>query len=167
VSVDLPDMGEIGSSAMPLLMAEAAVAHETLKAANPGRYGPYLGGFIEGDLTLRSVDTARALAAREEYSGQMAAVLMQVDAILLPTLPGLPPSDERVTGISDDVGELSAEMIAFTMPFNVAQLAALNIPCEFAEGLPIGLQLAVASLEEQQRLIDLGRAFQAVTKFHL
>jgi len=49
---------------------------------------------------------------------------------------------------------------------NVVQLPALSIPCGFAEGLPIGLQLAVAPLEEQ-RLIDLGRAFQAVTKFHL
>jgi Asp-tRNA(Asn)/Glu-tRNA(Gln) amidotransferase A subunit family amidase len=44
----------------------------------------------------------------------------------------------------------------------IAQLSALSIPCGFAEGLPICLQLAVAPLEEQ-RLIDLGRAFQAVT----
>jgi len=73
---------------------------------------------------------------------------------------------ESAAEISDDVDALSAEMIVLTMPFNVARLPALSVPCGFAEGLPIAPQLAVAPLQEQ-RLIDLGRAFQAVTKFHL
>jgi hypothetical protein len=34
---------------------------------------------------------------------------------------------------TDDASALSAEMIAFTMPFNVAQLSVISIACGFAE----------------------------------
>jgi aspartyl-tRNA(Asn)/glutamyl-tRNA(Gln) amidotransferase subunit A len=54
----------------------------------------------------------------------------------------------------------------YTVSANLAGLPALSLPCGFAAGLPVGLQLLAPPLEEA-RLLRAGDAYQRRTAFHL
>ena len=54
----------------------------------------------------------------------------------------------------------------FTVPASLAGLPALSIPCGFAGGLPVGLQLIGPHFAED-RLLALGEAFQRESDWHL
>jgi aspartyl-tRNA(Asn)/glutamyl-tRNA(Gln) amidotransferase subunit A len=53
----------------------------------------------------------------------------------------------------------------FTVPANLAGLPALSIPCGFAAGLPVGLQLLGRPFHEET-LVRAGAAYQAGTQHH-
>jgi aspartyl-tRNA(Asn)/glutamyl-tRNA(Gln) amidotransferase subunit A len=53
----------------------------------------------------------------------------------------------------------------FTIPVNLAGLPAMSIPCGFAGGLPVGLQLIGPPLGEE-RLFAVAGAFQRLTDWH-
>ena len=46
-----------------------------------------------------------------------------------------------------------------TIPANIAGLPAMSVPCGFAEGLPVGLQLIGGELGEQT-LLQAANAFE-------
>jgi aspartyl-tRNA(Asn)/glutamyl-tRNA(Gln) amidotransferase subunit A len=54
----------------------------------------------------------------------------------------------------------------FTVTPSLAALPALSVPCGFAAGLPVGLQLIAPALADV-RLLEAGHAFQQVTGHHL
>ena len=53
----------------------------------------------------------------------------------------------------------------YGLPFNASGSPTLSVPCGFAEGLPLGLQLVGPHLSEAL-LCRVGHAFQRVTAFH-
>jgi aspartyl-tRNA(Asn)/glutamyl-tRNA(Gln) amidotransferase subunit A len=53
----------------------------------------------------------------------------------------------------------------FTVSANLAGIPGVSIPCGFAGGLPVGLQLLGPPLEEA-RLLRLADAYQRRTDFH-
>ena len=53
----------------------------------------------------------------------------------------------------------------YTISANLAGIPAISIPCGFAEGLPIGLQLTGKHFDEAS-LITVGHKFQQATDFH-
>ncbi len=83
------------------------------------------------------------------------------DAILLPTAPE----------VAFRLGERSADPLRmylsdiFTVSANLAGVPALSVPCGFARGLPVGLQLMGPVLDEVAPL-RLADAFQRRTDFH-
>ncbi|MCY3885257.1 MAG: Asp-tRNA(Asn)/Glu-tRNA(Gln) amidotransferase subunit GatA [Gammaproteobacteria bacterium] len=54
----------------------------------------------------------------------------------------------------------------FTVPVNMAGLPAMSIPCGFADGLPVGLQIIGPHFGESN-LFELGVDFQSLTDWHL
>lgn len=54
----------------------------------------------------------------------------------------------------------------FTVPVNMAGLPAMSIPCGFADGMPVGLQMIGPHFGES-RLFALGTQFQTLTDWHL
>jgi aspartyl-tRNA(Asn)/glutamyl-tRNA(Gln) amidotransferase subunit A len=53
----------------------------------------------------------------------------------------------------------------FTVPANLAGLPGISLPCGFASGLPVGLQLLGRSFDEET-LLRAGQAFQRDTRHH-
>ena len=84
-----------------------------------------------------------------------------VDLILAPATPT--PAFERgqhrepTTMYKQDV---------FTIPASLAGLPALSVPCGFAGGMPVGMQLIGPHFAED-RLLALAEAFQCETDWHL
>jgi aspartyl-tRNA(Asn)/glutamyl-tRNA(Gln) amidotransferase subunit A len=53
----------------------------------------------------------------------------------------------------------------YVVATNPAGVPALSLPCGFADGLPVGMQLIGKQLSEE-RLFQIGHAYQAVTDWH-
>lgn len=130
------------------------------------------------DLTLQrllqgqqipAVDYLHALHQRRIFSNSMRSVLQRVNALVLPTLP-IPaiPIEQAHQEISiDGVSEnATVALLRLTMPFNLAGLPAVSLPCGFtASGLPIGLQVAGKPFEEST-LLRIAHAYQQITDWH-
>ncbi|ABU58040.1 Asp-tRNA(Asn)/Glu-tRNA(Gln) amidotransferase subunit GatA [Roseiflexus castenholzii] len=85
----------------------------------------------------------------------------QVDVIAAPTTPTVA---FKIGAHTDDPLAMYLEDVC-TLPLNLAGLPGLVVPCGFAEGLPIGLQLIGRAFDEES-LLRVGDAYQRVTDWH-
>lgn len=85
----------------------------------------------------------------------------QVDVIAAPTTPTVA---FKIGAHTDDPLAMYLEDVC-TLPLNLAGLPGLVVPCGFAEGLPIGLQLIGRAFDEET-LLRVGDAYQRVTDWH-
>lgn len=87
--------------------------------------------------------------------------LVDHDFLISPTSPS----------VAFKLGEKVAEPYSmyvndlFTIPVNIAGLPGLSIPCGFAEGLPVGLQLIGRPFEEET-LLRAAHAYGGLTDWH-
>jgi aspartyl-tRNA(Asn)/glutamyl-tRNA(Gln) amidotransferase subunit A len=123
---------------------------------------------VEGQ-AISAVDYLRAQQERRIFSSSLRAVMQQVDAIVLPTLPVAAIPLEKVTqdieidGVTQNAG---TAFLRLTMPFNLAGVPAVSLPCGFTtDGLPIGLQIAGKPFEEAT-VLRMAHAYQQLTDWH-
>ena len=87
-----------------------------------------------------------------------------VDVLLTPATPTPAPAIGALTGAADPTVMYKQDV--YTVPASLAGLPALSIPCGFAGGLPVGLQVIGPHFAED-RLLALGEAYQRETDWHL
>ncbi len=105
----------------------------------------------------------KAQAVRTLIRREFDAMFEQVDALLAPVAPTTAFPFGELT--QDPMRMILADVL--TISANLAGICGLSLPCGFdAEGLPIGLQLLGAPFTEQ-RLLQLGQAYQTATDWHL
>jgi aspartyl-tRNA(Asn)/glutamyl-tRNA(Gln) amidotransferase subunit A len=123
---------------------------------------------LEGQ-TIPAVDYLRAQQQRRAFSGNLRAVMQRVNALVLPTIPipAIPieqsHQDIQIDGVTENA---TTALLRLTMPFNLAGLPAISLPCGFTTGgLPIGLQLAGRPFEESM-ILRIAHAYQQLTDWH-
>jgi len=85
----------------------------------------------------------------------------RVDVIVGPTSPCVAfKIGERV----DDPLQMYLADV-FTLAQALAGIPAISIPCGFADGLPVGLQIAARAFDEV-RLLQLAYAYEQATEWH-
>lgn len=93
-------------------------------------------------------------------------IFEQVDLLLTPTSPVLPPSFAELNQAPGDLRSREILMLRNTRPWNVYGLPAISIPCGFSSsGLPVGLQVIGAPGAEGM-VLALARAYQQKTEWH-
>jgi aspartyl-tRNA(Asn)/glutamyl-tRNA(Gln) amidotransferase subunit A len=102
--------------------------------------------------TLRRLNGGKACTAAdyiEKYRGlqklrrSAANIFQEVDVLITPTSPVLPPSIEELQAGPDQLRTKELVMLRNTRPFSVLGLPAISVPCGFSRaGLPIGMQIA-------------------------
>ena len=85
----------------------------------------------------------------------------RVDLVLLPTSPTVAfRLGERV---ADPLQMYLADI--FTIPVNLAGLPGISVPCGFADGLPVGLQLVGRAFDEPT-VLRAASAYERATDWH-
>jgi len=114
-----------------------------------------------------AVGLANAYRASYDIKEAIRTLFTQVDLLVSPTVltPASRIGDEKVLvdGVSMTPGGAFASN---TMPFNIAGVPAISVPCGFSEeGLPLALQLAAGPFEEA-KLLRAAFAYEQSTEWH-
>jgi amidase len=132
--VELPSLEDAYAAGLTIIGAENWSAYGHLVD------GPGLGDDVRTRLLGNRSISGEALTAAERcrtiFRAEVDAALERVDALLLPTLPIVPP---RLGETADARAVL--RLTAFVRPFNLSGHPALSIPLETEANLPAGLQL--------------------------
>ena len=126
---------------------------------------PQIAG-LKASLELPAKDYLRAMRLRRLMQAEVGKVFGSVDVLLAPGRAGIAskidqPLDRGVSGTPPkDPGFRSIIPMG-----NLAGLPALVLPCGFAEGMPVALQVVGAPFSENT-LLAVGREFQARTDWH-
>lgn len=93
-------------------------------------------------------------------------VFEQVDLIITPTTPHLPPTFAELESAPDQLRSRELVMLRNTRPFNALGLPSASLCCGFSKsGLPIGLQIAGAPGADGI-VLALAHAYQKQTDWH-
>ena len=134
IPIDLPSLVDAYAAGLTIIGAENWSAYGHLID------GPGLGDDVRTRLLGNRSISGEALSAAERcrtlFRAEVDAALERVDALVLPTLPIVPP---RLGEAADARAVL--RLTAFVRPFNVSGHPALSIPLETDAHLPAGLQL--------------------------
>ena len=95
----------------------------------------------------------------------VAKVFADVDLLITPTTKLKPyPIEEAIKRAESE--RASPPTLANTSPFNVFGLPTISIPCgQFADGIPIGLQITGAPWAED-KVLALAHAYERATEWH-
>jgi aspartyl-tRNA(Asn)/glutamyl-tRNA(Gln) amidotransferase subunit A len=135
--------------------------HEHDLRTRPQDFGRILRNRVLPGALIRAEDYMAALRWRAALAEEQARVFERVDAIV--TAGALGIADPADPSAPDRL--VSAPSI--TMPFSIAGVPALVVPCGFsrAEGLPLSLQIAAAPFAEAL-VLRIAHAYQQATDWH-
>lgn len=141
------NQAKIGASAVSLEHFEAAFSAgmQMINYENWQSYGDLtkthlLGADVQqrllkaADTTLAQVEQAQLIKA--DFSAELDVLLDQYDALILPTLPQIPP---QVVDAENTAAFLN--LTSLVRPFNLSGHPAISLPLETETGLPVGLQI--------------------------
>jgi aspartyl-tRNA(Asn)/glutamyl-tRNA(Gln) amidotransferase subunit A len=122
---------------------------------------------LKAGLEIPAKDYLKAMRIRALIQEAFRDLLSTVDVLIAPTrfdpAPKITqPLDRRS---SDRPTPASPGLTALIPAGNLAGLPALSLPCGFANGMPMGLQL-VGSPFSENMLLAIGRTFQERTDWH-
>lgn len=167
VDVQRPTMEMYRTIQMP----EATLAHMEKGWLTDRReaYGEKTRARLLQGQAIAAVDYLRAQHQRRLFSSNLRAVLQRADALVLPTIPVPAILIEQIDQdimIDGSAENTTVMLLSLTMPFNLAGLPAISLPCGFTTGgLPIGLQVVGKPFEETM-ILRIAHAYQQLTDWH-
>ena len=164
----LPDF-PYGPLVSTIISAEAASIFEPLIASgkvNQLADQKQIAGLKAG-LEMPAKDYLKAMRIRTLVQQALRELLADVDILIAPTRPGPAPKITQPLDrpLSDRPAPKDRGLSALIPAGNLAGLPALSLPCGFADGMPIAIQLAGRPFSENV-LLKIGREFQTRTDFH-
>lgn len=150
VDVHAPALEEGMAPALVIWGAEAAAVHAEWLRTRPEDYDPAVRPRLEWGLGLPGIEVARAQRARRRLQREVDLLFDEVDLLATPTCAlGAPPRGAAGVVVDGAEVEVLPALTRFSRVFNLLGLPAISVPCGFtAEGLPLGLQLVGAPLDE-------------------
>ena len=145
-------------------LPEAANWHAPTLDTRPGDYQPPVLERLERGRTIPAVNYLHAMAVRDELTRAVDSALEKCDALVLPTIPIVPPK----LGVPDavmDTGErmlVRAATLRLTQLFDITGHPAISLPVVSPRsGLPVGVQL-VGRRDRTEELLALASAGERV-----
>ena len=133
--VGIPHAAETPAVYRLTQLPEAAAYHRETLAGRPDDYGEQVRRRLELGRRIAAEDYVRAQQARLLLAAEVDAALEGRAALLLPTLPSVPPR------LGADAETARRRMLRLTQLFDVTGHPAISVPCGVAGGLPAGVQL--------------------------
>jgi aspartyl-tRNA(Asn)/glutamyl-tRNA(Gln) amidotransferase subunit A len=148
-----------------LWFAGAATSLAALGPEERAKMDPGLVDIAEQGARTSAVEYLKALAVRNDLGVRMGEFHSRYDLLVTPTLP-IPAFAAGVEVPEGWPRERWTSWTPFTYPFNMTQQPAASVPCGFASGLPVGLQI-VGPRHGDAQVLALAHAFQMATDWHL
>jgi aspartyl-tRNA(Asn)/glutamyl-tRNA(Gln) amidotransferase subunit A len=170
VEVTIADVEISVPAELGILLPEASSYHQRDLRAGADLYGLDVRTFLElGELYL-GTHYVNAQRARTLVKQGMRRCFeeAQLDAMLMPATPMLPPAVGQETLAYPDVGEGSVIGTLFRAcsPFNLSGQPVLTLPCGFGQGgLPVGLGIVGRPFDEVT-VLRIGNAYERSTEWH-
>ena len=157
----LPDIGEYSDCKTLISMAELFTIHKSDLQTRPEMFGAKLRQRVLGGAFVRAEDYLQAQRWRVDLARGIMAQFPRFD--VLATAGWL--------GTADPADPHGADFFRrrrlMTMPFSLAGIPALVVPCGFgSHDLPISLQIAARPFAEAT-VLRIGDAYQRATAWHL
>jgi aspartyl-tRNA(Asn)/glutamyl-tRNA(Gln) amidotransferase subunit A len=163
--VSLPHVEHAQVAGNVIMSSEAAAWHADWLRDRPDDYGADVLQRIRGGLLVRATEYLHSQQLRTLIQQDFAAAFQQVDVVIAPTVPLVAPPIGR-TQVAGGPLNLVPRAIAnrTTVPCNLTGMPALSVPCGFADGLPVGLQIMGPAFAEAL-LLRVGGAYEAATEW--
>lgn len=137
-------------------VAERFTVTERLLQEQPDAVLPVIRNILEPAATLTATDSFRAQYQLADLKRQSEQLMAQVDALLLPTTPGIYTRE----AVANDPITLNSQLGTWTNFVNLLDLCALALPGGFREdGLPGGITL-IGSAWQDHALAEFGQRWQ-------
>jgi aspartyl-tRNA(Asn)/glutamyl-tRNA(Gln) amidotransferase subunit A len=122
---------------------------------------------LKAGLEIPAKDYLKAMRIRTLIQAAFSNLLDDVDVLLAPSRLGPAPKITQPLDrpLSDRPLPKTPGLTALIPAGNLAGLPALSLPCGFADGMPIAVQLVGRPFTENT-LLAIGKAFQDRTTFH-
>jgi Asp-tRNA(Asn)/Glu-tRNA(Gln) amidotransferase A subunit family amidase len=142
---------------------EAYTYHAKWVEQSPELYQPEtLRRILSGAKITREAASA-ARQKLEEIRASSSDIFANVDVMLTPTAPVLPPKIDDLLKDLDTLRHRELVMLRNTRPFNVLGVPAISIPWDLSRsGLPIGIQLA-APYHKDFELLAIAEEFEKLS----
>lgn len=164
--VRLPNLEGVQEASGVLASAEAVAFHDENLRHHPERFGPAVGKRLLGGYDRSAVDYLRALRKQALVRQAFAEIFDEVDLLVGGTLPAVAARIDQHYVLINGVESNTVEAFTrFNAPQNVAGIPALSVPCGFARGLPVGLQV-FGPFGDDVTVLGLGGAWQRATDWH-
>lgn len=143
---------------------ECARAHERFYPSRKEEYGPVLASLIETGRSATEGDYQALETTRREFRVELDGLLEQVDVLIAPCMPVLPPELATMNATVEDEGE-RADFLTFTAPFDYSGHPTITLRAGLsADRLPKAFQLVGRTLGEPT-LIRAGSAYEQALEF--
>lgn len=162
VTVRLPSLSLARQAVFTIFPAELGFANKDVLAERAALYQDGPRRLLELGLVLPVAHLQAAWRLRDRLRAEMKAAFRDegLTAVASPTVPRIAMPLTELDPARDLGG-----LVPYTCPFNLTGQPALTVPCGFADGLPVGLQLAGRPFDEES-LLAAGHAYQRATDWH-
>jgi amidase len=145
---------------------EAAVAHERTYPSRAADYGATFRALLEDGVRVSGVEYARIQEARQAVCRAIDDLWQEVDLLLCPSMPALPPPIAETPPDAILGREQVAPLLRFTAPFDWSGSPTISVPCGVSDGgLPLSLQI-VGRHGEEATVLRAGHAYEQATDWH-
>lgn len=145
--------------------AEMAAYHRPWFPRSQGLYQPSVRRNLRTAGEMTAVNYVDAMRNIRTLRRQVAKIFSDVDLLITPTTKLKPYTIDEALKRADSERAMPPAL-ANTSPFNVFGLPTISIPCgQFADGIPIGLQITGAPWAEE-KVLALAHAYERATTWH-
>jgi aspartyl-tRNA(Asn)/glutamyl-tRNA(Gln) amidotransferase subunit A len=147
--VSLPHVSHAQAAGNVIMSSESASWHQTWLRERPADYGADVLARIRGGLLVRAVEYLSSQKLRTLVQQDFLNAFQRVDVVVAPTVPIVAP---RIGRTLEPGGPLNMAPRSIanrtTVPCNLTGMPAISVPCGFADGLPVGLQIMSPAFAE-------------------
>jgi aspartyl-tRNA(Asn)/glutamyl-tRNA(Gln) amidotransferase subunit A len=141
--------------------SETTAVHQPLMKDRAGDYGTDVRFLIECGYLPSAVDYLQALQLRRIIQKEVSAVFEEVDVLLAPTLPSKTPSVGELTSVINGKSVDTIETCMHNVgPGNLLGLPSVSMPCGIVDGIPVGIEIIGAALQELN-VLNIAQALES------